>query len=52
MRELFNVRSIPRYVIIDQEGRVVNANAPRPKSHKGDIVNKELLEELKSYYEK
>ena len=28
----FNVRSIPRYVLIDKNGKVVNANAARPSS--------------------
>lgn len=30
--QVLNVKTIPRYVIIDREGKIVNANAPRPSS--------------------
>ncbi len=30
--KLFNVRYIPRYVLIDKQGKVVNANALRPSN--------------------
>lgn len=29
---LFNVRYIPRYILIDKEGKIVNENAKRPSS--------------------
>jgi thiol-disulfide isomerase/thioredoxin len=32
LNEKFNVRSIPRYVIIDKKGEVVSANATRPSN--------------------
>jgi thiol-disulfide isomerase/thioredoxin len=32
LNEQFNVRSIPRYVLIDKNGKVVTANAARPSS--------------------
>ena len=28
--EAFNIKQIPRFVLLDPEGRIVNANAPRP----------------------
>src|SRR5690606_31147916 len=28
--EAFNITQIPRFVLLDPEGRIVNANAPRP----------------------
>ncbi|NLA24063.1 MAG: TlpA family protein disulfide reductase [Bacteroidales bacterium] len=37
----YNIKSIPRYIVIDQEGKIVSANAPRPS---GDL--KDLIEEL------
>lgn len=30
IEKYFNVDSIPRYLIIDKEGKLINANAPRP----------------------
>lgn len=32
--ENFNITMIPRFVLIDDEGKIVNANAPRPSSGK------------------
>ena len=32
LNEQFNVRSIPRYVLIDKKGKVVSANATRPSN--------------------
>jgi thioredoxin-related protein len=32
LNEQFDVRSIPRYVLIDKKGKVVSANATRPSS--------------------
>jgi thiol-disulfide isomerase/thioredoxin len=39
----FNIKMIPRFVLIDDEGKIVDANAPRP-SKKGikDFLNKNL----------
>ncbi|PLX10891.1 MAG: thioredoxin family protein [Marinilabiliales bacterium] len=39
MNELFNVQYIPRYVLIDKDGNVVDANAKRPSDSaiKNDI---------------
>ena len=41
----FNVSSIPRYMIFDQKGNVVDANAKRPSSR--DLVLKDILQLLK-----
>jgi len=30
----YGIRSIPRFILIDNEGRIVNANAPRPSNKK------------------
>ena len=37
---LYKVNSIPRFILIDQEGKIVNSNAPRPSS--GDEIRKML----------
>ncbi len=29
----FHIGSIPRFILIDQEGVIVNPNAPRPSEH-------------------
>ncbi len=39
---LFNVKTIPRYVLIDKEGKVVSANAKRP-SNPGIVTDIEAL---------
>ncbi len=39
----FNITSIPRYMIIDQYGKVLNADAPRPSDAKLKTVFDELL---------
>jgi thiol-disulfide isomerase/thioredoxin len=33
--EAFQVSAIPRFVLIDKEGKIVSANAPRPSDEKG-----------------
>lgn len=38
----FNISSIPRYVVIGKNGKVINANAPRPS----DPKIRELFDEL------
>ena len=30
----FNITSIPRFILLDEEGKIINANAPRPSSGK------------------
>ena len=42
--QLLKLYSIPRYMIYDKEGKLVNANAPRPSS--GEII-KQILSGLK-----
>lgn len=32
MSKLYNVDSIPRFILVDEEGKIVTANAPRPSS--------------------
>ncbi|MBR6639547.1 MAG: TlpA family protein disulfide reductase [Muribaculaceae bacterium] len=41
---ILRVRSIPRYIIFDTEGKILYPNAPRPSS--GDMIKK-ILSELK-----
>lgn len=41
---LLRLRSIPRYMILDKEGKVLYSNAPRPSS--GPVIRK-ILSELK-----
>lgn len=41
---LLRLRSIPRYMILDKEGKVLYSNAPRPSS---GLVIKKILSELK-----
>ena len=31
----FQISAIPRFVLIDKEGKIVSANAPRPSDEKG-----------------
>lgn len=38
----YNIRSIPRFIIIDKEGNLVNSNAPRPSN----VKLESLLDEL------
>ncbi len=42
LSEAFNIQLIPRFVLLDQEGKIVDANAPRPSDEK--LVT--LLEDL------
>lgn len=39
----YKMRGIPRYILIDKEGRIVNADAPRPSS---DDIEKEIRQLL------
>lgn len=41
----FNITMIPRFVLIDDNGKIVNANAPRPSS--GNDIRQLLNKELK-----
>lgn len=40
----FNIQMIPRFVLIDDEGKIVDANAPRPSDSEKvrSLINKEL----------
>jgi hypothetical protein len=38
----YNIKGIPRFILIDKEGNIVNANAPRPS----DPYLKEVLSTL------
>jgi len=38
LRDLFEIKGIPHYALIDKSGKVVNAKAPRPSSGK-EIIN-------------
>ena len=39
-----DLKVIPRYILIDEEGKIINENAPGPK---GDQIRKLLIESLK-----
>ncbi|WP_299157749.1 redoxin family protein [uncultured Tenacibaculum sp.] len=41
--QAYNIRSIPRYMVIDSEGKIVNVNLPRPSKPSFEIVLKEVL---------
>lgn len=43
----FNIIGVPRFIIIDKNGKVVNANAPRPSSF--DFMQEKLINELTKY---
>lgn len=38
------INGIPRYILVDQESRIVSASAPRPSSGKVEVMIDELLE--------
>lgn len=40
--EKFNIASIPRFILLDKEGEVLNANAPRPSSEEIHTLFTEL----------
>lgn len=41
--DAYNIQSIPRFILIDKEGKIINANAPRPSSNDiKDLINKHL----------
>ena len=41
----FKIQSIPRYMIISKDGKVINDNAPRPSDPKLKEIFDELLKE-------
>ena len=43
-KKQFQINTIPRYMLIGRDGRIINANAPRPSSPKlKELINKNLL---------
>ncbi|MBE9463423.1 TlpA family protein disulfide reductase [Dyadobacter subterraneus] len=42
--ELYLMTGIPRYILIDQEGKIVEPNAPRPSSGRVTAAIKEILD--------
>lgn len=44
LAEMLSIQSIPRYIIYDKEGKLMNSNAPRPSS--GDEI-RDILKNLK-----
>ncbi|WP_455131523.1 TlpA family protein disulfide reductase, partial [Prevotella sp.] len=38
------VKGIPRFILLDREGRIVKANAPRPSDPKTSQLFEQLLE--------
>lgn len=43
VQDSYKMWGIPRYILIDAEGKIVNANAPRPSSGKVTGIIKELI---------
>ena len=39
----YNINLIPRYMLIDKNGKIVNDNAPRPSSEEIELILAELL---------
>ena len=39
----YNINLIPRYILIDKNGKIVNDNAPRPSSEEIELILAELL---------
>ncbi|MBS1591046.1 MAG: TlpA family protein disulfide reductase [Bacteroidetes bacterium] len=44
-QKLFNISSIPRYLVIDKSGKIVDADAPRPSSPQLKMLLDKLLKE-------
>lgn len=40
IKDLYQIRGIPRYILVDKEGNIYSANAPRPSS--GDLIYDEI----------
>ena len=40
----YNISGIPRFILVDMEGKLISANAPRPSSDKMKTILKNLLE--------
>ena len=38
------IRGIPRFILIDREGKIINANAPRPSSEEIDGILAQLAD--------
>ena len=38
------IKGIPRFILLDREGKIVNANAPRPSDPKTSQLFEQLLE--------
>jgi len=43
MEKAYLMRGVPHYILIDQEGKIVNADAPRPSSGKVEHEIRKLL---------
>jgi len=39
----YSVNSIPRFILIDDEGKIINPEAPRPSYEKTKMLINELL---------
>ncbi len=40
----YNIRTIPRYIMVDKEGKLIDASAPRPNSDDLKTLLKNLLQ--------
>lgn len=40
----YNITAIPRYLLIDPEGRIINANAPRPSDERLELLLNKIIE--------
>lgn len=45
LKDKYRISSIPRYILINKKGQIVNHNAPRPSEHRLKILLDELLAE-------
>ena len=43
LTESYNISAIPRFILIDKEGQIINSNAPRPSENIGSILQ-ELID--------
>jgi thiol-disulfide isomerase/thioredoxin len=43
-RKRFNITTIPRYIVINKDGQVVNSDAPRPSNPQLSVIIKKYLE--------
>jgi thiol-disulfide isomerase/thioredoxin len=45
LKKVFNLSSLPKYIIVNKEGKVVNTNAPRPNDPSLNLLLNKLISE-------